>query len=258
MSENRARGFNRRTFLKGTAAARDSCRASLGTAISGRLDGTGGGRGAGPHPTPRRRVARHGPGHPEPHDRGSLRVHVQEPAAAPGPGDAARRPGCRPWRNSPPRHHATSMAVVTPPRTHNDAFNENPNPTSSRRGSPSSASSSTTTSPSTPRSSIEQQSDPDATTNFRTPRYDLDAIYGLGPSTNPQFYDPSDRDKFLIDETSLQHRSPAEAHEAGRRARNKDLGREARRRLGRASRRQRPRRRPRERPSSPTPATTRR
>ena len=44
----------------------------------------------------------------------------------------------------------------------------------------------------------EQQSDPYATTNFRTPRYDLDAIYGLGPNTNPQFYDPDDRDKFLI------------------------------------------------------------
>ena len=44
----------------------------------------------------------------------------------------------------------------------------------------------------------DQQSDPYATTNFRTPRYDLDAIYGLGPSTNPQFYNPSDRDKFLI------------------------------------------------------------
>ncbi len=27
----------------------------------------------------------------------------------------------------------------------------------------------------------EQQSDPNATTNFRTPRYDLDAIYGRGP-----------------------------------------------------------------------------
>jgi hypothetical protein len=44
----------------------------------------------------------------------------------------------------------------------------------------------------------KQQSDPDATTNFRTPRYDLDSIYGLGPNLNPQLYDPSDRDKFLI------------------------------------------------------------
>jgi hypothetical protein len=47
----------------------------------------------------------------------------------------------------------------------------------------------------------EQQADPDATTNFRTPRYDLDAIYGRGPSLDPQFYDPNDRDKFLIVKT---------------------------------------------------------
>jgi hypothetical protein len=46
----------------------------------------------------------------------------------------------------------------------------------------------------------QQQSDPDATTNFRTPRYDLDSIYGLGPNLNPQLYDPSDRDKFLVRE----------------------------------------------------------
>ena len=44
----------------------------------------------------------------------------------------------------------------------------------------------------------DQQADPYATTNFRTPRYDLDSIYGLGPNTNPQFYDPNDGDKFLI------------------------------------------------------------
>ena len=44
----------------------------------------------------------------------------------------------------------------------------------------------------------DQQSDPYATTNFRTPRYDLDAIYGRGPNPNPQFYNPNDRDKFLI------------------------------------------------------------
>jgi hypothetical protein len=44
----------------------------------------------------------------------------------------------------------------------------------------------------------DQESDPDATTNFRTPRYDLDSIYGLGPGQNPQLYDPDDRDKFLI------------------------------------------------------------
>jgi hypothetical protein len=45
-----------------------------------------------------------------------------------------------------------------------------------------------------------QQSDPYATKNFRDPRYDLDSVYGLGPSVNPQFYDSSDPDKFRIEQ----------------------------------------------------------
>src|ERR687893_708442 len=43
-----------------------------------------------------------------------------------------------------------------------------------------------------------QQADPDATVNFRTPRYDLDSVYGRGPVAEPQFYDPADRDKLLL------------------------------------------------------------
>jgi hypothetical protein len=43
-----------------------------------------------------------------------------------------------------------------------------------------------------------QQADPDATVNFRTPRYDLDVLYGRGPGIEPQFYDPVDRDKLLL------------------------------------------------------------
>jgi hypothetical protein len=43
-----------------------------------------------------------------------------------------------------------------------------------------------------------QQADPDATTNFRTPRYDLDSVYGGGPLNEPQFYDPLDPDKLLV------------------------------------------------------------
>ncbi|MDA9469556.1 heme peroxidase [Bradyrhizobium sp. CCBAU 53415] len=34
----------------------------------------------------------------------------------------------------------------------------------------------------------EKQEDPNATTNFRTPRLDLDSIYGLGPDGSPQLY----------------------------------------------------------------------
>ena len=44
----------------------------------------------------------------------------------------------------------------------------------------------------------QQQADPDATVNFRTPRYDLDSVYGRGPVDEPQFYDPADRDKLLV------------------------------------------------------------
>src|SRR3712207_889363 len=43
-----------------------------------------------------------------------------------------------------------------------------------------------------------QQADPDARVNFRTPRYDLDSVYGRGPTQEPQFYDPADPDKLLI------------------------------------------------------------
>jgi hypothetical protein len=34
----------------------------------------------------------------------------------------------------------------------------------------------------------EKQEDPNATTNFRTPRLDLDNVYGLGPDGSPQLY----------------------------------------------------------------------
>jgi hypothetical protein len=41
----------------------------------------------------------------------------------------------------------------------------------------------------------QQQADPDAKVNFRTPRYDLDSVYGGGPGDDPQFYDPDDSDR---------------------------------------------------------------
>ncbi len=43
-----------------------------------------------------------------------------------------------------------------------------------------------------------QLADPDAVTNFRTPRYDLDAVYGRGPLDDPHLYDPTDRDKLRV------------------------------------------------------------
>jgi hypothetical protein len=43
-----------------------------------------------------------------------------------------------------------------------------------------------------------QQADPDAKVNFRSPRYDLDSVYGRGPASEPQFYDPADKAKLLV------------------------------------------------------------
>ncbi|HWH96578.1 MAG TPA: heme peroxidase family protein [Baekduia sp.] len=40
-----------------------------------------------------------------------------------------------------------------------------------------------------PVSSLTRQNDPDGLTNFRTPRYDLDSLYGRGPSDQPYLYD---------------------------------------------------------------------
>jgi hypothetical protein len=47
----------------------------------------------------------------------------------------------------------------------------------------------------------ELAADPDATTNFRSPRYDLDSVYGQGPTSDPNAavpFDPNDPDKLLI------------------------------------------------------------
>ncbi|HEY0736429.1 MAG TPA: heme peroxidase family protein [Herpetosiphonaceae bacterium] len=43
----------------------------------------------------------------------------------------------------------------------------------------------------------QQQADPDARINFRTPRYDLDSMYGKGLAET-RLYDPNDPDKLLL------------------------------------------------------------
>jgi hypothetical protein len=40
-----------------------------------------------------------------------------------------------------------------------------------------------------PMSSLQKQNDPDALTNFRTPRFDLDCVYGRGPEDQPYLYE---------------------------------------------------------------------
>src|SRR5438093_4696008 len=43
-----------------------------------------------------------------------------------------------------------------------------------------------------PASSLQKQNDPDALTDFRTPAFDLDNIYGRGPDDQPYMYNGGD------------------------------------------------------------------
>jgi Animal haem peroxidase len=47
-----------------------------------------------------------------------------------------------------------------------------------------------------PASSLQQENDPDGLTDFRTPAFDLDNVYGRGPSDQPYMYDGND--SFLL------------------------------------------------------------
>ena len=49
-----------------------------------------------------------------------------------------------------------------------------------------------------PASVLQRRNDPDALVNYRTPRFDLDSVYGAGPSDQPFLYDREDPVKLLI------------------------------------------------------------
>ncbi len=54
-----------------------------------------------------------------------------------------------------------------------------------------------------PASSLQAKNDPDALTDFRTPRFDLDSLYGSGPNDEPFQYDgASGNTKFLIEQNT--------------------------------------------------------
>jgi hypothetical protein len=55
-----------------------------------------------------------------------------------------------------------------------------------------------------PTSHLEQQNDPEAIANFRTPVLELDSVYGAGPAAQPQLYDnrPDKLGKLLIDDAA--------------------------------------------------------
>jgi hypothetical protein len=50
-----------------------------------------------------------------------------------------------------------------------------------------------------PTSSLERQNDPEAITNFRTPAFELDTVYGSGRGASPHLYDRAQPGKLLID-----------------------------------------------------------
>ena len=45
-----------------------------------------------------------------------------------------------------------------------------------------------------PNSPLLEKTNPKKTTNFRTPRFDLDSVYGGGPERSPELYDPTSSD----------------------------------------------------------------
>jgi len=45
-----------------------------------------------------------------------------------------------------------------------------------------------------PNAPLLEKTNPQKTTNFRTPRFDLDSVYGGGPERSPELYDPSSYD----------------------------------------------------------------
>ncbi len=53
-----------------------------------------------------------------------------------------------------------------------------------------------------PVSQLQKENDPEALVDFRTPRFDLDCVYGRGPADQPYMYDPTGR--FFLIGKSLQ------------------------------------------------------
>jgi hypothetical protein len=49
-----------------------------------------------------------------------------------------------------------------------------------------------------PVSSLQRQNDPDKLRNFRTPRFDLDSLYGNGPKDSPFLYDKNENEGVLL------------------------------------------------------------
>jgi hypothetical protein len=55
-----------------------------------------------------------------------------------------------------------------------------------------------------PVSDLQRKNDPDALVDFRSPRFDLDCVYGGGPADQPYLYDQPARLKLLIDKKNIE------------------------------------------------------
>jgi hypothetical protein len=189
MSENSAWGFNRRNFLKGTAAA------SLGTAAAA----------AGITPAgvqvPIAAAAEPAPMPPHGAELRGMDLVVQSPTAEgrfgfmfkSQPKQGASRTQLEELGLKMEEQPVVDSSGST---TANDANNENPNPAlTSGFTFVGQFVDHDITFDTTPLD--DQQSDPYATSNFRVPRYDLDSVYGRGPaSSDSDLYDAGDPDRF--------------------------------------------------------------
>jgi len=61
-----------------------------------------------------------------------------------------------------------------------------------------------------PVSSLDRINDPDALTSFRTPRFDLDSVYGRGPADSPYLYDQEDPASLLIGQNTGPENEPVD------------------------------------------------
>src|SRR5439155_9440801 len=66
-----------------------------------------------------------------------------------------------------------------------------------------------------PSSSLMQQNDPDALVDYRTPRLDLDSVYGRGPADQPYMYTADGR-KFRLGRTLSENGKASKARDLPR------------------------------------------
>jgi hypothetical protein len=80
-----------------------------------------------------------------------------------------------------------------------------------------------------PTSRLQRRNDPDALTNFRTPRLDLDSLYGAGPQDAPYLYEPDGLRLRIVKRKrkkngEIEWELPREADDGARRPRRALIG----------------------------------